>query len=146
MTRFAIPLIALAAGLLDPSASAEENPRFQAGAAVVDISPDVFPFQLRSGPSEYVHDPISVRALAFENGADHRALIAIIDAIGIGREMADEAKRKVAEKTGWDPESIMIAATHAHTTPKRLLNNYGMENCGPFVRWRDAVKKGSLAT
>jgi len=111
--------VALAAGLLLPAdGTAEEKPRFQAGAAVADISPDVFPFQLRSGPSQYVHDPISVRALAFENGADQRALIAIIDAIGIGRDMADEAKLTVAEKTGWDPESILIAATHAHTTPK----------------------------
>ncbi len=103
---------------MNPTASAEEKKVFKAGAAVVDISPDVFPFQLRSGPSQYIHDPISVRALAFENGADQRCLIAVIDAIGIGREMADEAKLAVAEKTGWDPESIMIAATHAHTTPK----------------------------
>ena len=105
------------ASLLLPAVSAQES-QFKAGAAIVDISPDVFPFQLRSGPSKYVHDPISVRALAFENGANNRCLIAIIDAIGIGREMADEAKLAVAEKTGWDPQSIMIAATHAHTTPK----------------------------
>lgn len=119
MNRILIATLALVTILLlNPAASAEEKPRFKAGAAVADISPDVFPFQLRSGPSEYVHDPISVRALAFENGADQRVLIAIIDAIGIGREMADEAKLAVAEETGWDPESILIAATHAHTTPK----------------------------
>ncbi|MDG2130024.1 MAG: hypothetical protein P8K08_18645 [Fuerstiella sp.] len=105
------------AGLLVPSATAQES-QFKAGAAVVDISPDVFPFQLRSGSSSYVHDPISVRTLAFDNGPDNRCLVAIIDAIGIGREMADEAKMIVAEKTGWNPESIMIAATHAHSTPK----------------------------
>mgnify|MGYP001627992177 CR=1 FL=1 len=118
MTRILILTLALTAGLLLQPVAADENPRFKAGSAVADISPDVVPFQLRSGPSEYVHDPISVRALAFENGGDQRALIAIIDAIGIGREMADEAKAVVAEKTGWKPESIMIAATHAHTTPK----------------------------
>lgn len=121
MNRIFITTSTLAAGLLFffyRGATAEEKTEFKAGAAVADISPDVFPFQLRSGPSKYVHDPISVRALAFENGADNRALIAIIDAIGIGREMADEAKAVVAEKTGWDPESILIAATHAHTTPK----------------------------
>ncbi len=123
MNRYALPTLALALALatgllLHRHATAEEKPKFKAGAAVADISPDVFPIDLRSGPSNYVHDPISVRALAFENGADQRALIAIIDAIGISREMADEAKMTVAEKTGWDPESIMIAATHAHTTPK----------------------------
>ncbi len=120
MNRVAnITCFALAAAFLFHFNSlADEKPQFKAGAAVADISPDVFPFQLRSGPSEHIHDPISVRALAFENGAGNRCLIAIIDAIGIGREMADEAKLAVAEKTGWDPESIMIAATHAHTTPK----------------------------
>ena len=38
------------------------------GTAVVDISPTVKPFQLRSGKSTYVHDPLHVRAVAFENG------------------------------------------------------------------------------
>lgn len=103
--------------LLIPIGSAQEA-GFKAGAAVVDISPDVFPIALRSGPSNYVHDPLKIRAIAFENGAENRCLIAVIDAIGVGREMADEAKLAVAEKTGWDPESIMIAATHEHATPK----------------------------
>jgi hypothetical protein len=31
------------------------------GTAVVDISPTVKPFQLRSGKSTYVHDPLHVR-------------------------------------------------------------------------------------
>lgn len=105
-------------GLLVASAFAQDKTQFKAGAAIADISPDVVPFQLRSGPSQYIHDPLSVRALAFENGEDNRCLIAIIDAIGVGREMADEAKMIVAEKTGWDPESIMVAATHEHSTPK----------------------------
>jgi len=95
-----------------------DDPNFKAGAAMSDISPVVFPFQLRSGSSQYVHDPISVRAIAFENGAENRCLIAIIDAIGVGREMTDEAKIAVAGKTGWKPESMMVAATHAHSTPK----------------------------
>ena len=101
-----------------PNAPAQDKPKFKAGAAAVDISPDVFPFELRSGPSSYVHDPIMIRALAFENGEKGRCLIAVLDAIGVSREMADEAKQVVAAKTGWDPESIMIAATHEHSTPK----------------------------
>ena len=62
------------------------------GTAVVDISPTVKPFQLRSGKSTYVHDPLHVRTVAFENGKG-RAVIAVMDAIGVGREMCDEAKR-----------------------------------------------------
>lgn len=89
----------------------------KAGAAAVDITPTVTPFQLRSGKSELVHDPLHVRAVAFENGQG-RAVVALIDAIGTGREDTDEAKRVAAEATGWKPEQMMIGATHAHSTPK----------------------------
>ena len=58
-----------------------------------DISPDVTPFQLRSGRSSYVHDPLFVRAIALESGQG-RVVIATVDAIGVGREMADEARRR----------------------------------------------------
>ena len=73
--------------------------------------------QLRSGPSKYVHDPLHVRAVAFENGKG-RAVIALIDAIGYGREQADEAKAIVAKKTGWNANEMLVCATHTHTAPK----------------------------
>lgn len=88
-----------------------------AGTAQVDISPDVFPFQLRSGRSSYVHDSLFVRAIALEN-ADGRVVIALIDAIGVGREMADEAKAVAARKTGWKPEEMLVSGTHTHSAPK----------------------------
>ena len=75
------------------------------------------PFQLRSGKSTYVHDPLHVRAVAFENGQG-RVVIAVMDAIGVGREMCDEAKAAAAKVTGWKPEQMLIAGTHTHTAPK----------------------------
>ncbi len=87
------------------------------GTAAVDITPTVTPFQLRSGSSSYVHDPLHVRAIAFENGKG-RAAIAIIDAIGYGRERSDMAKAIVAEATGWKAEDMLVAATHTHSAPK----------------------------
>ena len=113
------PLIALIALTLTvPLIAWGQAPdRLQAGTAAVDISPTVFPMQLRSGKSNYVHDPLHVRAFAFQNG-EGRALIAVMDAIGVGREMCDEAKLAVAEKTGWKPEQMLIAGTHTHTAPK----------------------------
>jgi hypothetical protein len=78
------------------AAVAQDAPGFRAGTAVVDISPTVFPIQLRSGPSDYVHDPLYVRAIAFENGKG-RAVIAVLNAIGVGRETCDEAKSIVAD-------------------------------------------------
>ncbi|MDY0170298.1 MAG: hypothetical protein RBS80_27385 [Thermoguttaceae bacterium] len=96
---------------------AADQPGLLAGTAVVDISPDVFPIQLRSGPSDYVHDPLHVRAIAFQNGQG-RAVIALVDAIGVGREWTDEAKAVAAEQTGWKPEEMLVCATHTHSAPK----------------------------
>lgn len=106
----ALPAL-LAAADPDPAAG------LRAGAAAVDISPEVFPIELRSGKSNHVHDPLHVRAVAFQNGAG-RAVIALIDDIGVGREMSDEAKAAVAARTGWKPEEMLVSATHTHSAPK----------------------------
>jgi neutral ceramidase len=87
------------------------------GAACVDMTPTVFPIQLRSGKSNHVHDPLHVRAVAFERG-EGRVVICLIDAIGIGREMSDLAKARASKKTGWKPEEMLICATHTHSAPK----------------------------
>lgn len=118
-----LPRLALAAGaslavlLLSPTLPARDEDGLQAGTAVVGITPTVVPFQLRSGASGSVHDPLHVRALAFQNG-EGRAVIALVDAIGVGREMTDAAKAVVAEKTGWPVTAMLVSATHTHTAPK----------------------------
>jgi len=120
MNRFQLLANSVFLGVLSLApitAPAQDNPGFRAGTAVVDISPTVFPIQLRSGPSQYVHDPLHVRAIAFENGRG-RAVIAVVDAIGVGRETCDEAKALVAEKTGWKPSEMLVCATHTHSAPK----------------------------
>lgn len=111
------PSLCLLLSILCSLTGAKAQSGLRAGAAAVDISPTVFPIQLRSGKSNYVHDPLHVRAVAFENG-EGRVVIALVDAIGVGREMADEAKAIVAAKTGWKPGQMLVSATHTHTAPK----------------------------
>jgi len=111
-----IPFI-LSLTLLAATLHAQEKAGLRAGTAAVDISPTVFPMQLRSGKSDYVHDPLHVRAVALENG-EGRVVFALMDAIGVGREMTDEAKAKVAAKTGWKPEQMLVSGTHTHSAPK----------------------------
>lgn len=108
--------IALILGCLALWPSGLEAAGLRAGSAAVDISPKVTPFHLRSGKSSYVHDPLHVRALALENG-EGRVVMAVIDAIGFGREQADLAKSQVAQATGWDPQQMMVCATHTHSAP-----------------------------
>ena len=45
-----------------------QSGQLRVGTACVDVSPTVTPFQLRSGKSSFVHDPLHVRAVAFESG------------------------------------------------------------------------------
>ncbi len=87
------------------------------GTAEVDISPTVTPFQLRSGRSSHVHDPLHVRAIALQNDTGCAA-IALVDAIGVGRDWTDEAKRIASEQTGWPPEVMLVCATHTHSAAK----------------------------
>jgi len=96
---------------------AEPSKGLHVGTSAIDISPTVFPMQLRSGKSDHVHDPLHVRAIAFQNG-EGRAVLALVDAIGVGREMTDEAKAAVATKTGWKVEEMLVSGTHTHTAPK----------------------------
>src|SRR6056297_545522 len=111
-------LLAIAYSCLPvPVAFAQTDQGLRAGTAAVDISPTVFPVQLRSGRSDYVHDPLHVRAIALENDGG-RVVIALVDAIGVGREMADEAKAVAARKTGWQVSEMMVSGTHTHSAPK----------------------------
>ena len=100
-----------------PNLRSEVTSGLHAGTAAVDISPDVTPFQLRSGRSSYVHDPLFVRVIALENDGG-RVVFALVDAIGVGREMADEAKAFAARKTGWKLPEMLVSGTHTHSAPK----------------------------
>jgi len=98
-----------------PTRAAE--PGLHAGTAAINITPDVFPIELRSGRSNYVHDPLHIRAVAFQNGQG-RAVIALVDALSVGQETTDAAKAIVAAKTGWKPQEMLVSATHTHSAPK----------------------------
>ncbi|MEM8953367.1 MAG: hypothetical protein AAGD22_04365 [Verrucomicrobiota bacterium] len=125
--RIAGLFVCLLCFLVSELSSVADSPSFQAGAAAVETTPEVFPVRLRSGKSHLVHDPLHARAIAFQNGGG-RAVIALIDAIGIGREEADEVKRRVAEIAGWNAEEILISATHSHTTPSVGGDDPGSES------------------
>lgn len=89
-----------------------------------------------------VHDPLYARALALQVGASG-ALVVVADAIGFdnrilgpGRDFTAEFRRRVEESTGLPPEGVMLACTHAHSTPetlnfRRLLDHPGVADWLP---------------
>ena len=81
-----LSLLALTLSL--PLSTIAADTGLQAGTAIVDVTPQEWPLVLRGSffpkPAKTAHDPLHVRALAFENGKG-RAVIVIVDVIGISR-------------------------------------------------------------
>lgn len=91
-----------------------------AGVSCLDITPPLGTrmrgyFDERTASS--VHDPLHVRSFALEDAGAALA-IAVCDVIGISRLYLDQAKARIAETTGLQPEQVMIACTHTHTGPE----------------------------
>lgn len=90
---------------------------FKAGAATSNITPPLGA-DIVGGwnpqPASYVHDELHVRCLALDDGAT-RLAFAVVDNVGISRDVYDEAKRLIHEATGLPPEHVMMSATHTHS-------------------------------
>ncbi len=100
------------------------------GAAKVDITPPLHIPELGFVPRQHrfkgVHDPLFAKALALEaNG--NAAIIVTADAIGFHRNLlgderdfVTEFRQKVSDVTGVATQAIMLAASHAHSTPETI--------------------------
>lgn len=100
------------------SLAADRPAEFRAGAACVDITPKEFPINMPGGReanlAESAHDPLNSRALVLDDGTTALAMV-VIDNLGAGPEVLDEAKTIASEKTGIPTDKMMISSTHTHT-------------------------------
>ena len=101
-------------------ASAVEKPVLRAGAAAVDITPTQFPMNMPGGFSanmaEGAHDPFHSRALVLDDGKTTLAMV-VVDQLGAGPDVLQEAKTLAAAKTDMKVENMLISSTHTHTGP-----------------------------
>lgn len=117
------PLVWLVAGgMVSTGAAAQEGPGgpLRAGAAKVDITPDK-PIQMagygsRKELSEGIHDPLSARAIAFEQD-DRRLVLISCDLIGWYGEAAEILRKAIIEACGIQPSDLFLAAIHTHGGP-----------------------------
>lgn len=120
--RRLLPLVFLLATLAPPAWAGE----LRAGVAKVEITPPVGTplggFGDRFGkPSTGVHDPITAKALVLDDGTTRLAILTT-DLVGTNPEMA----RRVAEKSGFPRERLLVCASHTHSGP-------GAYGEGPFA-------------
>lgn len=114
LTRFLL-LCLLITPVLVPAA---DKPTLRAGAAVADITPKEFPINMPGGHSanmaENAHDPLNSRALVLDDGHTTIAMV-VIDNLGAGPEILNEAKAIAAAKTGMSADKMLISSTHTHS-------------------------------
>jgi neutral ceramidase len=105
-----------------------DSPALLAGCAKVDITPPLhvpyLGFDPRQDTFEGVHDPLFARAAVFSSGDSHVAAVSA-DALGLstdlfgpGRDFVAEVRERAAVGTNLPPDHILVAATHAHSTPE----------------------------
>ncbi len=101
-------------------AFAADKPTLRAGAAAVDITPTQFPMNMPGGFSanmaEGAHDSFHSRALVLDNGETTLAMV-VVDNLGAGPDVLNEAKALAAAKTGMSVDKMLISSTHTHSGP-----------------------------
>jgi hypothetical protein len=101
-----------------PAAEGQPAGPFRAGFAERDITPEVgmeAPGGYGKAYHRSVHDPCKVRAAVFDDG---RARVAIVglDALGIRGDTVKKVRQAVQGQTGIPAHSILIGASHSHSS------------------------------
>ncbi|MBI5393830.1 MAG: neutral/alkaline non-lysosomal ceramidase N-terminal domain-containing protein [Verrucomicrobia bacterium] len=113
-------LFMMAACLLAANALAAEPAPLRAGIASCDITPTM-PVMLagyasRKELSQGVHDPLSARVVAFENGGQRLVLVSC-DLIGFYYGSVEPIRKAILDATQLKPSELFLSATHTHSGP-----------------------------
>src|SRR5262245_55161487 len=91
---------------------------FKAGFAERDITPPLgseAPGGYGKAYHRSLHDPCKVRACVFDDGTTRAALVGL-DALFIHRQTTLNVRKAIAAKTGMPEGSILLGASHSHSS------------------------------
>jgi neutral ceramidase len=116
----------LGIGLLaGATAISSESPAvLQAGTAKVDITPAkpvmLAGYASRKELSQGIHDPLSARVVAFEQGGNRLVLVST-DVIGFSGGTSATVRKAIVEACGLQPSELLLTAIHTHSAPSVTL-------------------------
>ena len=126
----------LAAAVL-PARAKDDRPALRAGAHAIDITPKTFPVIVNGSFLERratrAVESLHARCLVLDDGKT-RIAIAVVDVIGMPREMLDAVKEQVRKSTGIATSHILISATHTHSAPA-VLGALGSDRDEAYSRY-----------
>jgi hypothetical protein len=108
-----------------PFAARAESLR--AGVARIDVTPTqpvmLAGYAERKHPFAGIHDPLSARALAFdEDGA--RLVLVSLDTCGLYNHSAESFRQAILEASGLKPSELFLCATHNHSAPALTFDSH----------------------
>ena len=98
-------------------AQSDEPNALRAGAAKIDITPDVSALPPNF---EGILDPLYARAIVLESGTDRAALISL-DMGGISNNLWQSVSNILESELGIPADNVLLTATHTHSAPFRSL-------------------------
>ncbi len=112
-----------------------------AGVAVSDITPQgpvaMSGFAARTELSVDVHDPLSARAVALEDGP-HASIVLAADLVMLTIAQCDELRRAISENTGLGLASVVVSVTHTHAGPHSAVGGLGEGADPEYVTWLES--------
>ncbi|MBN2592263.1 MAG: neutral/alkaline non-lysosomal ceramidase N-terminal domain-containing protein [Sedimentisphaerales bacterium] len=105
--------------------SAASEGTLRAGTARIDITPEkpvkMAGYSARTALSEDVHDPLSVRVVAFENSGKRLVLVSS-DLIGYYGGTAEHMRKLILSEFDLEPGELFLSAIHTHDAPTLTMD------------------------
>ncbi len=118
----------------------------KAGFAERDITPTIGmekPGGYGKSYNRFLHDPCKVRAVVFDDGKKRVALVGI-DALVIRRVNVQNVRKKVKEMCGIEANSILIGASHSHSSgPTGMILPGEFDQADAFIQELAYVKSSN---
>jgi hypothetical protein len=105
--------------------SKENRDVLRAGIAKIDITPEkpvkMAGYSSRTGLSKDVHDPLSARAVVFENNSKRLVLVST-DIIGFYNGTAEHLRKIILDEFKLKPSELFLSAIHTHSGPSLTID------------------------
>jgi hypothetical protein len=126
--------------------SAEPPPSLRAGIAKKDITPAkpvmLAGYESRKDLSQGIHDPLSARAVAFEQGGKRLVLVST-DFLGFYDGTAASMRKTILAACGLQPSELFLAAIHTHSAPTPTLG--GVDAHPNNIEWTKTLEAQLVA-